>query len=246
MRVLYLSLLLGLSACQIIGDPKDPNESASDTSTVGPDTTSTSTSTSDTTETTDTTEGTEGTTLPTTGVTTQSPACDGLDELGCSAAADCRPVHGTPLDFPGCTPLPAFLGCIEDTDCDQALTTVCRQGSLEAYVIPDTCVPADFSACDPMLPECGAACIGLDEAACANDPNCVAHFGAPHVEQDMMVCADVANPQFLACDKLQDPCPPAVITVCPSGQPDVAFDVASGCVPPGFEPCMDGPVPECT
>jgi hypothetical protein len=60
-----------------------------------------------------------------------------------------------------------------------------------------------------------------------------------------MVCADFGDPQFLACDKQHLPCPPTVVTVCPIGQPDVAFDVSSGCVPPGFETCMDGPAPEC-
>jgi hypothetical protein len=95
-------------------------------------------------------------------------------------------------------------------------------------------------------PTTGApACLGLDEQACAMQPGCVAHRGAPHVERGMAVCADFAATQFLACDVEHDPCPPTVITACPSGQPDLAFDIASGCLPPGFEPCREEPVPPC-
>lgn len=248
MRLRLTSLLLTLSACTIIGDPKDPGDSDTDTS--GPDSTSTSASSS-TSDGSTTSDGTasEGTTTadnPTTSLTTTGgAACDGLDEVACAAADGCRAVFGAPLDFPGCTSQPAFLACIQQTDCGLMPTTVCRDGSLEVYVLDDTCVPPDFSACDSMLSPCGQLCVGLDEAACAMNPDCASHFGAPHVEQDQMICADFANPQFLACDIQQEPCPPVVLTVCPIGQPDVAFDVASGCIPPGFETCMDGPVLEC-
>jgi len=248
MRALYLSLLLALPACQIIGDPMGPSDSATDTSTSEPEqTTSTTDATVTTTAGTDTTsEGTTTEAQPTTsGTTGPSDMCEGLDQAECAVTADCREIVGTPLDFAGCNPLPAYLGCIVQTDCGLMPTTVCRPNSLEAYVLDDTCVPADLEVCDSMLPLCGESCLGLDEAACVMDPNCTAHFGAPHVEENMMVCADFANPQFLGCDKLQQPCPPAVVTVCPIGQPDVAFDVASGCTPPDFEPCMDGPAPEC-
>ncbi|PCC71090.1 hypothetical protein SAMN02745121_04947 [Nannocystis exedens] len=249
MRILYASLLLGLAACQIIGDPKDPgNDSASDSTTVEPDTTSTTAVTGTTSEGPDTgtSEGTTTEALPTTDATTTGgPGCDGLDELTCGSTAGCRPVFGAPFEFPGCTPLPAYLGCIVQTDCGAVPTTACRPDSLEVYLLDDTCVPPDLEPCTTMLTQCGEACLGFDEATCATDPNCTAHFGAPHVEENMTVCADFDAQQFLACDKLQPPCPPAVVTVCPIGQPDVAFDVASGCLPPGFEPCMDGPLPEC-
>ncbi|MCY1011033.1 hypothetical protein OV079_36800 [Nannocystis pusilla] len=245
MRIFYSSLLLGLAACQIIGDPKDPgNDSASDSTTVEPDTTSTTT-TAATTESTGTSEGSLTEALPTTAATTEGPVCDGLDELTCGSTSGCRPILGTPFEFPGCSPLPAYLGCIVQTDCGLMPTTACRPDSLEVYLLEDTCIPPDLEPCTTMLTLCGEACLGFDEETCAADPNCTAQFGAPHVEQDMMLCADFDAQQFLACDKLQPPCPPAVVTVCPTGQPDVGFDVASGCVPPGFEPCMDGPLPEC-
>lgn len=89
------------------------------------------------------------------------------------------------------------------------------------------------------------ACEGLDEAACLADPACMAHQGAPHVMQNGMVCVDYNAQQFLACGPAGPACPPVVITVCPIGQPDMAFDVGSGCTPPGYELCMDGPVPDC-
>lgn len=251
MRLLCLSLLLALPACQIIGDPADSNASATDTTTEGPDQTTSTTTTSDgpvtTTAETTTSEGTTTEAQPTTTTGTTGPAdmCQGLDEAECAAAEGCRTVVGTPLDFAGCNPLPAYLGCAVETDCGLMPTIVCRPNSLEVYAIDDTCVPSDLEVCDSMLPLCGEECLGLDEAACTMDPNCTAHFGAPHIEENMAVCVDFANPQFLACDKLQPACPPAVVTVCPEGQPDVVFDVASGCTPPGFESCMDNVAPAC-
>lgn len=89
------------------------------------------------------------------------------------------------------------------------------------------------------------ACEALDEPTCLAEPGCAAHHGAPRIMQNGLVCADVKNQQFLACGAAGPPCPPVVLTVCPIGQPGVAFDVASGCVPPGYEVCMDGPAPEC-
>ena len=124
-------------------------------------------------------------------------------------------------------------------------TVVCRDNSLEVYVLGDTCVPPDYTVCDSMLPACPDACEGLGEGECAAAPGCVGHFGAPHLEQGDMTCVDYNNLEFLACDAAHPPCPPVVLTVCPQGQPDVAFDVGSGCVPPGFEVCGDEPVPDC-
>lgn len=241
MRFFHPALLLVLPACQIVGDPKDPGgDSDSDASTVEPDTTATGTASETT-----TTDGTTTEAQPTTGSTTEGLACADLDELACSATPGCRAVLGTPYEFPGCTPNLAFLGCIVQTDCAATPTIACRPDSLEIYLLDDTCIPPGLEPCTTMVTLCGEDCLGVNEAECAIDPNCTAHFGAPHVEQDMMLCADFDAPQFLACDKLQPPCPPAVVTVCPLDQPALAFDVASGCTPPGFEPCMDGPLPEC-
>ena len=88
-------------------------------------------------------------------------------------------------------------------------------------------------------------CDGVDEHVCFESPGCTALYGAKHVLQNGMICADVTNQQYLGCGLTAPPCPPVVVTVCPLGQPDIAFDVASGCVPPGYEVCMDGPVAEC-
>lgn len=233
MRLLCLSLLIGLTACQILGDPKDPNASTGATATADPDTTSTSTDA-------------PSTGAPTTtDVTAGGSVCGGLGELDCARTPGCQAAYGLPLEFSGCTPQPAFLACTDALECDQGETTVCRDGSVEAYILGDTCVPAGFTVCDPMLPVCGESCLGLDEATCAGEPACVAHFGAPHIEQDTTTCVDFADPQFLACGLKHDSCPPAVVTACPMGQPDTAFDIASGCIPPGFEPCTDGAVPAC-
>lgn len=180
MRIVYASLLLSLSACMIIGDPKDPNESASATSTSGPDGTSTGTST-----------GTTGGSTDATG---------------------------------------------EGTDATGAGTASTSSGTSTTEPAPTTGVATTTG---------GPACADLDEAACAMDPGCSAHHGAPHVVQDDMLCADYDNLVFLACDEVHPPCPPAVVTVCPIGQPDTAFDVASGCIPPGYETCMEGPIAEC-
>lgn len=250
MRIVYTSLLLSLGACAILGDPKDPNENATGTS--SPDTSSSSSS-----STSATSSGGETTTVDTTGTTTTGfepttaltivtvgDQCYEFAELHCDIPG-CRPVYGTPFDFPGCTPEPAFLGCIPEYACDDALTVVCRDNSLEVYQIPDTCIPPDFSTCDTMLSPCGDDCVGLDETDCLMETGCSPHYGAPHMVQDDMVCADFNAPEFLACDKAHPPCPPTVLTVCPIGQPDTAFEVASGCLPPGFENCGDGATPEC-
>lgn len=250
MRIVSASLLFTLSACAIIGDPKDPNESDSGTSTSGTAGTSTSTGTAGTATTgvTGSTGDTTGSTTdprPTSGPTTGPIGCTGLDELACADTLGCRPVLGVPFDFGGCAPNPAFLGCIDDVGCDDALTVVCRDNSLEVYQLPDTCIPPGFSPCDTDLPLCEDACLGLDEQACLDDFACSGHYGAPHVMQNDMLCADYNNLEFLACQKLLPPCPPVVLTVCPIGQPDSAFEVASGCLPPGYENCGDGVIASC-
>lgn len=88
-------------------------------------------------------------------------------------------------------------------------------------------------------------CESLGEPTCLAEPACTAHYGAPRIPQNGMICADYKNQQFLVCGVAGPPCPPTVITVCPIGQPITSYDVASGCVPPGYEVCMDGPIAEC-
>ena len=124
MRVLCLSLLLALPACQIIGDPMDSNAGATDTTTEGPDQSTTTTTTDGAVTTTEgtTSEGTTTEAQPTTTSGTTGPAdmCQGLDQAECAVAEGCRSVVGTPLDFAGCNPLPAYLGCAVEADCDLA------------------------------------------------------------------------------------------------------------------------------
>lgn len=188
-----------------------------------------------------------GSTGPTTdGPTTESPVCSDRPEGECTADNGCMSIFGQPLDFPGCTPEPVFLFCNEEVPCDAVITTACKDGTDEAYQLANGCIPPGFSTCDPGLGPCGAsACLGADERTCLADPACQAHVGAPHVTKMGVECSDFKNQVFVACGIAGPPCPPAVITACPEGQLDMAFDFASGCVPPGFVKCEDGPLAEC-
>jgi hypothetical protein len=252
---LPLLLTLALAACEGGGktttssasgtgtDSTSEGDSAGTTTDGDPSTSAGSTSTSTSTSTT-----TPGTTAePTTDATTSTepPVCSTLDEIECALADHCMSIVGDALNFPGCMPGPKFLFCNEIVPCDAVILTVCKIDSEEAYQLQNGCIPPGFEPCEPDLGPCGAACLGLDEQACQADPNCIATFGAPHTTKMGMQCADFKNPEFLACDVAGPPCPPAVVTVCPEDQPDTAFDVASGCTPPGFVSCMDGPLPEC-
>lgn len=86
-------------------------------------------------------------------------------------------------------------------------------------------------------------CEALGEAQCAA-AGCTPISGAPHVMMGDAVCVDFEQPVFLGCLEGGIACPPSVPTVCPEGQPDMAFDVPSGCLPPGHIFC-DAPAPAC-
>ena len=181
-------------------------------------------------------------------ITTTGPLpgeCEGLDEAACEAMPECRPQHGSAFAFAACPVGPQFLGCIaSDQACDQALTTVCRDGTDEVYLNTDGCIPAGFSACETALPLCGE-CEGLTEAECLAEPEgCQGLYGSPHIEVEGMECVDFAQKVFLACAANGGACPPFVPTVCPEGDPDTRFDVPAGCIPFGFEVC-EGGAPEC-
>lgn len=213
-------------------------------------TTTVTTDTQPTTDTAPTTDIAETTATDTNGETTQGDtSCSAIapTEEDCLANELCQPVYGDPLDFEGCVEGTTFLGCIEKMPCDAVLILACKNGNGdEVYQLTDGCLPEGFKACDSDLPQCGdpgVVCEGLDEAACA-DAGCTSVLGAPHVKKNGMMCADVANPEFLGCLDADIPCAPEVISVCPEGQPMPVFDVASGCFPPGHEPC-DATLPEC-
>jgi hypothetical protein len=73
--------------------------------------------------------------------------------------------------------------------------------------------------------------------ACAQDPDCMAIVG---VVQEFAGCT--AGEQFLACVPAM-PCDAVLTTVCRDGTDEV-YELADGCVPPGFSPC-DGPGVAC-
>lgn len=148
-----------------------------------------------------------------------------------------------------CTPedKPTSTSSATDASTSSATTEVITSGSTSTGSTGSTSTGSTSTAStsDAATTSSPVDCESLDEPTCLAEPACTAHHGAPHVMQNGTVCADFKNPQFLACGAAGPPCPPAVITVCPIGQPITAFDVASGCVPPGYEVCMDGPVAEC-
>lgn len=238
---LLLPLLLALAACE--GGGKTTDSSATDTAastTDTPGTDSAGTTTAGSGSSSTTTSGHPTTEGPTTGPS----VCADLSPEQCAAAEGCADIFGKPLDFPGCTPEPTFLFCNEEVPCDAVILTVCKNDTGEAFQLFNGCIPPGFSPCESDLGPCGSACFGLDEQACLADPLCQAHFGAPHTTTMGMACSDFQNPVFLACDIAGPPCPPAIVTACPEDQPDTAFDLASGCLPPGFVHCME-PLPEC-
>lgn len=208
-------------------------ETAGSTSTSGPDDTTTSSSSSSSTSTTSTTS--------TTGA---PPACEGLDEAACAQDPGCQTHHGVAYDFESCPSGHVYLGCSPAEPCDLVLTTICRDGTDEVYLNDNGCIPPGFSVCDSGgLDFCGG-CEALDEAAClAGGDFCEPIHGAPHIQKDGLVCADFANQVFLVCVLMDGQCPPFIPTVCPVGMPDQAFDIPSGCIPPGYEQCQDAAPP---
>lgn len=165
-------------------------------------------------------------------------ACEGLDEQACLAAFGCDAYYGTAYDFEGCTPGQNYLGCGPIVDCDQAFTTVCRDGTDEVYVVPTSCHPAGFSHCDkPGLDPCGGDCSALDESACAVESDfCNPIYGLKHIEQDGEICVE-QTPTYLACISMDGVCPPNIPTLCSTMDPAEKYDIPSGCLVPGFEQC---------
>lgn len=164
--------------------------------------------------------------------------CAALTESECGAQAGCAPAFGVALEFPGCPEGQVYLGCDAALPCDTVLTTVCRDGSDEAYKLPNSCVPPGFSACQNLLSVCGTPCVDLDQESCEATAVCRAIFGNPHVDDgEGGTCVDDEDSVYLACDLFTGACPPVVHTVCPMGQPNVHFDVPSGCFPPFFLSC---------
>lgn len=189
--------------------------------------------------------GSEGDTL-TTGLGDGCEIFTSEDE--CAQDKDCMAIVGEAQDFEGCTPGKQFLACVAAMPCDAVITTVCRDGSPEVYELASGCIPEGFSQCDGP----GQVCAGSPVCADITDPDaceaagCALILGAPHVFKDNMECVDQSNPEPLGCFDPKMPCPPVVATVCPEGQKEPAFDVASGCIPKGFEDCQNGFVPDCT
>jgi hypothetical protein len=193
--------------------------------------------------------GTEPDTDPSTDPSTTGlgDGCASLVQGECEADPDCVAVVGQPEDFAGCMPGKQYLGCIESASCDQAETTVCKDGSDEVYKIPNGCIPEGFSMCDGTGKPCeggGVVCEGLGEDACKAE-ECAAILGAPHIMKDGGICADYVNQEFLACVGNDVACPPVVQILCPAGQMEPVWDVPSGCIPDGFETCAADLVPEC-
>jgi hypothetical protein len=237
----------GDSSTGDIGDESGPGSASSTmyATTGGPETTTTTTGA--TTDEPGTVTGSSG--ASGSGSTTEGPTgdCVGLDEAACTADPTCMPIHGTPYDVQPCPDdLKVYLGCMPQQGCDDGPATICTEPPGMVYEVSSQCIPAGFALCAIDGAElCGSACAGLPGPQCVHQGHCTAHLGAPHVVQDGEACVDLDNPQFLACEELLGECPPVVQTVCPQGQEDPVFDVGSGCIPPGFEPCGEGGLPGC-
>jgi hypothetical protein len=254
MRLLTLltSTLSVLTACELpskLGDlPDDQSTTGTSDATGGKTSDQTTTATDGEPQTTSTgdpqttgePEPSTTTTGPITGAesTGQGSDCDGLDESSCLAAFGCDAYYGTAYDFEGCMPGQNYLGCGPILDCDQAFTTVCRDGTDEVYLVPTSCHPAGFSQCDEFVEgPCGGDCGALDESACAVENDfCNPIYGNKHVEQDGEICVEQSL-TYIACISMDGVCPPVVPTVCSTMDPAEKYDIPSGCIVPGFEQC---------
>lgn len=237
------AVLVALAACGPTSNATD-----SDSSSSGGSTTDTPATTGDTAGSTSTGSTGSSTTLTTSTSGHEDPLCllvSGSQE-SCEAEPLCMAIIGTPLDFLGCTDEPAYLGCIDAGPCDSVVTTVCENGSDAAYRLPNGCIPPGFKACPSALPDCDppTLCETLAEPDCAAQ-GCTPVFGAPHTFKNGVMCADYTAQMFLGCLDGMISCPPVVVAVCPDPLPEPVFDVATGCIPPGFTTCGD-PLPECT
>jgi hypothetical protein len=266
-RIIPLVSLLALAACELptkLGNLAD-SDSGTGTGTEATgtgdatDSTASETTAKDTDQTTTTgpidpsmtSATTAGTSVTaTTGVEPSSDTeawgpCETLGEEDCELA-HCMPLYGVAYDFPGCSEGQVFLGCSGPDGCDDAEATFCKDGTDEVYRRPDSCTPPGFSPCaEPALAFCGS-CEALDEAACLTEPEeCQPIYGAPHVELEGEMCVDYEALKFLLCISNGGACPPSVPTLCPIGSPEEAYDVPSGCVPPGFEQCEGAGTPQC-
>lgn len=264
-RYVSLASLLALAACELPTKLGNLSDSATSEASATASTTNDSAASDGTTGTSDTTESplsattgepsTSGvepssvaTTMfePSTGI--NEPAdCDGLSEGACIASGGCIAYYGTAYDFPGCSEEPTYLGCSGAQDCDNAETTLCKDGTDEIYKLSDACYIFGFTECEPegFVPFCGQ-CEALDETECLAEPtDCQPIYGAPHVDVGGETCADYDNKQFLRCIANGGACPPFIPVICPIGQPDEIFDSPSGCIPGGFTECGEAGTPSC-
>ncbi len=173
--------------------------------------------------------------------------CEAASPDECEANPDCMPVFGEPEELEGCTPGPQYLGCLPQMPCDTVLLTVCDDETNAAFHLSNGCIPSGFTACEGTGVLCGGGtetCEGLDEAGC-EEAGCTSIFGAPHVVQDGIACADYDAFEFLGCLPPDTACPPVVAILCPAGQDEPAWDVPSGCNVPGFDSCSEQSVPAC-
>lgn len=164
--------------------------------------------------------------------------CADLAEAECVARAGCAPSFGVALEFPGCPEGQLYLGCDAERRCEPVQTTVCRDGSEQAYELPNTCVPPGFSACLNLLSICGTPCVDLDQESCEASAVCLAIFGHPHVDDgEGGTCVDDEDSVFLGCSLFPGFCGIPMPTVCVGGDPSKSFDVPSGCWPPFYGSC---------
>lgn len=94
----------------------------------------------------------------TTEMTTETPQTTG-EPIDCSTAQTpddclklgCMPIEGQAFEFDGAewclNDLPSYLGCLPQSGCGDAITTVCKGQNY--YQLPSTCFPDSFKSCDP-------------------------------------------------------------------------------------------------
>ncbi len=156
------------------------------------------------------------------GTTGPADMCQGLDRGQYARPRGCLRTSSAPARFRRLQPVAGYLGC-----CVRPIAASCPRScvALTASRSTPSTTPAsrpDLEVCDSMLRP-----VRRRSASASTRPRTTWTPTAPALpaprtsRRTWRSSVDFANPVLVG--KLQPACPPAVVTVCPEGQPDVAL-----------------------
>jgi hypothetical protein len=145
----------------------------------------------------------------------------------------------------GCLAEAAEVGCAKVSDgCDDALGYV-RDAQGRIWQFGDLCLPiglerlsetqenhwGSLGLCDPVPREVFKGCSQLSTSGCASEPDCREITGTQY--DDTRHCR-WQMPAVVGCMQADDSCPPDIVYARYPGMDEVAFEIASGCIPAKF------------